>query len=241
MWDCHWDRLNIELELEPLIGRGSGSPQGAKLTTYLLANPGATMPDGSCVGTLVVQRAVDALEIVSFSAHAMDSRDRFIRSLERDGWILDHKKLKRALPVPLDLAGADDEVHSLLTKFALPVPKAHLDQAIDNHARGNWAASNSQLRTFFESLLDEIALRCDPTTQVPPGEARRQLLARIASPILRLDLNEWSADGKNFINGVMKRLHPMGSHPGVSDEDDCTFRLQLIILIARLLLRRVPS
>jgi hypothetical protein len=51
-------------------------------------------------------------------------------------------------------------------------------------------------------------------------------------------LNEWDDDGKGFINGLVKRLHPQGPHPGLSDEDDSTFRLHVVLLTATLLLRR---
>jgi hypothetical protein len=63
----------------------------------------------------------------------------------------------------------------------------------------------------------------------------------LSPPFLSRDLNEWSDDGKNFINGVFKRLHPQGSHPGLSDEEDYTFRLHLVLLIPRLLLRRLNT
>ena len=39
-------------------------------------------------------------------------------------------------------------------------------------------------------------------------------------------------------NGLFNRLHPEGNHPGLSDEDDSTFRLHIVIIVARLLLRR---
>ncbi|TIT17485.1 MAG: hypothetical protein E5W70_32070 [Mesorhizobium sp.] len=48
-------------------------------------------------------------------------------------------------------------------------------------------------------------------------------------------------EGKNFINGLMKRLHPQGAHPGLSDEDDSTFRLHIVLLSARLLLTRYDA
>ena len=51
----------------------------------------------------------------------------------------------------------------------------------------------------------------------------------------------WSNDGKNLVNGVLKRLHPQGSHPGLSDEEDCTFRLHLVLVLARFFLRRLDA
>ncbi|MBI3463554.1 MAG: hypothetical protein HY000_10925 [Planctomycetes bacterium] len=38
---------------------------------------------------------------------------------------------------------------------------------------------------------------------------------------------------KNFINGVFNRLHPQGSHPGLLDEEDCTFWVHLVLLVVR--------
>lgn len=88
--------------------------------------------------------------------------------------------------------------------------------------------------------MNEIAERLDPTgaTSTPTGHARRQLLANMSPPFLFGALNEWTGDGKNFTEGVFKRLHPHGSHPGLSNEEDATFRLQLVLIVARLLLRR---
>ena len=38
---------------------------------------------------------------------------------------------------------------------------------------------------------------------------------------------------------VLRRLHPQGADPGLSDEDDSTVRLHLVLLVGRQLLRRV--
>jgi len=44
-----------------------------------------------------------------------------------------------------------------------------------------------------------------------------------------------------FLQGLWKRLHPQGSHPGLSDEEDSTFRLHLMILTASYYLKRLDS
>lgn len=170
-----------------------------------------------------------------------DRSKDFVRALERDGYAIENQQLRRTLPPALNLPAADDEVHVLLNRHNLTTPKGHLDQAIDNHARGNWASANGQLRTFYQSLFDEIALLIDPQNAPQTSEARRQHLANLTPPFLSRDLNEWSDDGKNFVNGLWKRLHPLGSHPGLSDNEDCTFRLHLVLLAARLFLRRLDA
>jgi hypothetical protein len=133
-------------------------------------------------------------------------------------------------------------VHVLLTRYGLQTPKGHLDQGISAHSEGNWAAANAQFRTFLESFFDDIATLIDPQAQgTRNGETRRQLLANLPTPFLSRNLNEWSDDGKNFVNGTFKRLHPQGAHPGLSDEEDSTFRLHLVLLVARLFLRRLDA
>ena len=168
--------------------------------------------------------------------------EKVIRSLERDGFSFDEDwQMRRALPSEaVDLPEADDEVHTLLDAYGFETSKGHLDQAIAAHTRGDWAAANSQLRAFVESLLDEIAAGlASPSDSLPqPGHQRRQWLANLSPPFYGSGLNEWTNDGKGFLEGFFKRLHPQGSHPGLSDEDDSTFRLHLVLIVARLLLRR---
>jgi hypothetical protein len=151
-------------------------------------------------------------------------------------------KLRRALPEALDLPRADDEVHALLDKFQFATPKGHLDQAIAAHARGDWAAANAQFRPFVEGLLDLSAERLLPGAALPPGgHPRRQVLAQMNPPFFFADLNEWTGQGTGFFEGFYRRLHPQGTHPGLSDEEDSTFRLHLVLLVARLLLRRLKQ
>jgi hypothetical protein len=133
--------------------------------------------------------------------------DALLRSIERDGFVIDENRVvRRMLPEVLDLPAADDEVHILLDRHKLVTSKGHLDQGIRAHSEGDWAAANSQFRTFLESLFDEIALRVDsrnaPGTKT--GETRRQLLANLSTPFLSRALNEWSDDGKNFVNGASR-------------------------------------
>jgi hypothetical protein len=55
--------------------------------------------------------------------------------------------------IEAQLSATDDEVHQILKAYAFVTPLGHLDQAIEAHTRGDWAACNSQLRTFLESLF----------------------------------------------------------------------------------------
>lgn len=147
--------------------------------------------------------------------------------------------LRAALPEEVDLPATDDEVHQLRKHFNFVVPMGHFDQAIEAHTRGDWAAANSQTRSFLEGLLNDIAVQIEPqkASQQPSSENRRALLAECG--FLSKGRNEWTADGKNYVNGLFKMLHTDGSHPGLSDEDHSTFRLHLALITGRALLRRL--
>lgn len=150
--------------------------------------------------------------------------------------------LRRMLPddVPeLDFQEAESEIVQLLNKLNMPTPKGHLEQAISAFSREEWAASNAQLRTFFENYLDEIAVQLD-CDKSKTSKEKRDYLGNLKPPFLSTDLNEWHINNQKpqYIQGLMSRMHPEGSHAGLSEEDDCTFRLQITLITARLLLRR---
>ena len=168
----------------------------------------------------------------------------FLRALARDGFELTEEgTIQKTLPDTADLPQAQNELHALLDELNLTTVKGHLEQAIANHSDGEWASANSQLRSCLEGLFDEIAVlvASDKVGNVPTGHNRRQFLANTDPPFFKSQLNEWSPDGKNFVEGLFKRLHPEGSHPGLSDEEDSTLRLHMVIIVARYFLRRAKS
>ncbi len=139
----------------------------------------------------------------------------------------------------LNFREAESEIVLLLKQFGFQTTLGHLRQAIDCFARGEWAAANGQFRTFYESNLLEIAMKLGnsgPTDAV----GIRKFLGECSPPFLLSDFNEWHANPQKpqYTAGLMARLHPQGSHPGLSEEDDCAFRLQISLITARLLLKR---
>lgn len=190
-----------------------------------------------------VRTAVEA----SMPEYGKHEQAVFLRGLALDGYVVSWDEnsraplLRAALPDEVDLPAADDEVHQLLKHFNFAVPMGHLDQAIEAHTRGDWAAANSQARSFLEGLLNDIALQIDPqkASQQPSSENRRALLAEYG--FLSKNRNEWTADGKNYVNGLFKMLHTDGSHPGLSDDDHSTFRLHLTLVTGRAFLRRLNN
>ena len=236
-------RLNLEQDI-PSDTRLSVAKKCDLLGRILVERHGmliATADGNMTLGEAVVREGVKLMR-----DDAPETQIVFARALARDGYVVMLPEeygrqpwLRAALPEELQLPQTDNELHQLLKHFGFVTPLGHLDQAIDAHTRGDWAACNSQLRTFLESLYDEIACHVKPAEapQLASSENRRRLLADIG--FLSIARKEMSEDGKNYINGLFKMLHTEGSHPGLSDEDHSTFRLYVVLVTARAFLRRL--
>lgn len=241
-----FDQMILRLGLQDEIPSGTGLSVAKKC--YLLGREVTTSGDkliDTIDGTVTLSAAV-IQEAVHLLKHGSEHPEqvKFLRGLSRDGYTVSwdeydrNPQMRASLPEEIQLPDTDDEVRQLLKEFDFSTSLGHLTQAIDNHTQGKWAAGNGQLRTFLESLFDSIAihLRSTEASQLT-SENRRSLLAQIG--FLASDRNEWTADGKNYINGLFKMLHTEGSHPGLSDEDHCTFRLHIVLVTARTFLRRL--
>ena len=244
------DKFLLEQGLESVAQEGSKAARANTLAKLLITEPERLNEDGENLSDTVVEALIQhAIRGCTGYGETFDygyfqSRYGALhRGLERDGFTLEDGQLRRALPEALDLPEADDEVHALLDAYDLRTPKGHLGQAIAAHSRGEWAAANGQIRSFIESLFDEIAERLNGGAAglPPPGNQRREWLALRNPPFFIGALNEWAGQGTGFLQGFYRRLHPQGAHPGLSDEDDSTFRLHLVLLVARLLLRRLQQ
>lgn len=251
MTQAEFGKLLFRLSVQDCIPGDNATSVGKKIVALgrELAKNGQRMistVDGQVTLSEGVVRAAIAM---TPQRHAFsDLQNRFERALALDGFIIQWDEeggmepvLRAALPGEMDLPAADDEVHQILDYFHFTVSKGHLDQAIEAHTRGDWAAANSQTRTFMESLFEEIAHNVNQAeaSRLATSENRRTMLAHMG--FLSEVRNEWTQDGKSYINGLFKMLHTEGSHPGLSDEDRSTFRLHLVLLTARTFLRRLKN
>jgi len=133
--------------------------------------------------------------------HLTPRMEAFRRMLDLDGFAVSDQAIRRSLPADIGLPDAQDVITQLLSKHRFTTARGHLDQALDAHGRGDWAAANSQIRTFLEASLDEIAVRIDPSAgALKNGNPRCTKLA--ASDFLSRDLHEWEDNGQGFINGL---------------------------------------
>jgi len=181
----------------------------------------------------------------------IEFEDRFLHkhkflanSLKRDGYIIKGTVIKKLLPNEIEEAKTEDELSSLLDKFNFATAKGHLEQARNNHAQGNWAGANSQFRPFIESVLIDITKTILPDQKCESAGSAINLLSHTTNPsFLKSELNEVKNKRCEtpFVEGFWKRLHPEGSHPGLSDEEDSTFRYHISIVFAHYLLKRLEK
>ena len=165
-------------------------------------------------------------------------------SLKLDGYIIKGRTIKKMLPNEIEEAKTENELFTLLRQYEFDITKGHLEQAIKNHSQGNWAGANSQFRPFVESLLIDIAKKLAPNNKCESASSAINILSKsVNPPFLRADLNEVESNNCNkpFIEGFWKRLHPEGNHPGLSSEEDSTFRYHISIVIAHYLLKRLSN
>jgi hypothetical protein len=241
-------RLGLEASI-PFDSNLSVSKKAALLAREVASNGERVIPTMEGQMTLAEAVVREAVALTSVAPNPQQEQ-RLARALALDGFIIQWNEdpsvheapsLRAALPGEVDLPAADDEVHQLLKYFSFTVSMGHLDQAIDAHTRGDWAAANSQSRTFMESLFDGIAGHIDSVkaAAAASSENRRAMLA--SHGFLSVQCNEWTADGKNYINGLFRMLHTEGSHPGLSGENRSTFRLHLVLVTALTFLRRLKN
>lgn len=172
-----------------------------------------------------------------FSIDEFDRQhENLIRALERDGYIIKNRILEKKLPEDIALPQQRDELTRHLDKFNLNITKGHLGQAIKIHGSGDWAAANSQFRSFFESVLMDIAKILKPNQTVYDAMSAMKCLKGN-------DINFFTDKTNDFkyANGLWSRLQSEGSHPGLSDEEDCTFRYHTCLIYVRYLLKKLVA
>lgn len=208
---------------------------------YLLDNP--QMP-GILGDNLMYEIVEDVIsKSTSNYVHFDSTTNEFInypqlrRLLLKDGFVIKDGSLIRTFDNDIDFNHNETLLESFLKKYNFSTAKGHYSQASNAFNRGDWAACNSQLRSYVEELLNKIAERITGNTYTSSQEAKTSL-SKCNPPIFYKELNEWLDNGQGFFETFWKRLHPQGSHPGLSDEDDSIFRLNLVQITTLEILRR---
>lgn len=248
---ARFDHLVLRLGMEQYIPADttvSVAKKSAQLGRLILTDGTQVVQTLDGEVTLAEAAVREAVALTMSTDSPSPEQGRLVRALALDGFVIEWNDdcrtsplLRAALPEDIDLPATDDEVHHLLKHFSFAVALGHLDQAIEAHTRGDWAAANSQTRTFIESLFEQIAHNIDPVAAAAAGSSENRRAWLGEKEFLSKQRNEWTADGKNYINGLFKMLHTEGSHPGLSDEDRNTFRLHIALVTARTFLRRLKN
>lgn len=228
----------IAIEKDP----GVNTPLGRRDLSHAIIELAITAPDhtkhrNQSVWTkLVAGLRMDSFEIIEES-EAIEETDLWEDPKTKTILVL-RRMLPQDLP-ELNIREAENELVALLRDHNFQTATGHLNQAISNFSTGNWAAANAQFRTFYEEYLNEIAVKLGCSLS-ESAKSKRRYLGELDPPFLLSKYNEWdNNDNKpQYIQGLMSRMHPEGSHPGLSEEEDCTFRMQITLITARLFLRR---
>jgi hypothetical protein len=226
--------------MEESGNKGSLNQREIGIIKFLIDHPEKKGPLGANVVVEIIESLVE-------TRCRLDDLERefprLAHALNRDGYVIENSKLKTMLPEEVQLAETEDEFTTLLDQFEFLTAKGHYSQAVSAHTRGDWAAANAQLRACIESLFDTIAEKLvdDPVKLPATSDNKLTWLAQLNPPFLLQSLNEWEPSGKGFVQGFRKRLHPEGAHPGLSNEEDSTLRLHLVIIIASHYLRRLQT
>lgn len=229
------DRFSLELGIDNVISGNYLKEKETSIAKHLIANPEVLGPNGSVL----------VIEIIEYIANNHRSSESLIErypdlsnSLDRDGYELTDIGVRRKLPAELPLVEQEDQLITHLDKLGFGTAKGHYEQAIAAHARGEWAATNAQLRSFVEEFFNKAQ------SIVCPGQHATSIDRRIAlakAGFFIREYNEFLFNGTGFVEGFWKRLHPEGSHPGLSEQSDSTFRLHLVILVVHYFIERLEK
>lgn len=185
----------------------------------------------------IINRAVNNDYYFDSNINEFINYPQLRRLLLKDGFTIDNGKLVRIISYDLNFNNNETLLENLLNKYNLDIAKGHYNQASNAFNRGDWAACNSQLRSYVEELLNKLSEKITGTAPASSQDAKIAL-AKCNPPIFYKQLNEWLDNGQGFFETFWKRLHPEGPHPGLSDEYDSMFRLNLVQISTLEVLRR---
>lgn len=115
-----------------------------------------------------------------------------------------------------------------LEESGLKVEANHFDQAYRAFGQGDWESSNAQLRATFEGVLIRVtAMRFGWD-----GDSGGQALDVLNGKKL------FEKGEHDFLKGIWAMSHGNGSHPGLSNEAEALFRLNVIVAATQYVLDR---
>lgn len=229
------EEFAIKYDIEDEVSGQYLKEKETSISKYLIANPTNLGPNGSNLQYEILELAINRYKS-GFSFNSFNEQySELTNLLKKDGFEIVDNKIRSILPEQLPLVSQENELETLLVKNNFLVAKGHYEQAVSAHSRGEWASTNAQLRSFVEELFNEIQARVCPGNY-PTSHQKKEALAQ--NGFFINEYNEFLSNGNGFVEGFWKRLHPSGSHPGLSEEHDSTFRLHMVILVAHYFMKR---
>jgi len=209
--------------------------RSTSIIRYLIANPDALGPNGSALVIEIIEHLLQKSQGYEAPSEAYPS---LAHSLDRDGYELTDNGIRRKLPAELPLVEQEDQLIFLLKKHKFDTARGHYKQAVAAHSRGEWASANAQLRSFVEEFFNKA---CDAICPIESESSQEKKIALTKAGFFAVEYNEFLSNGTGFVEGFYKRLHPQGSHPGLSESSDSTFRLHLVVLVVHYFISRLDE
>ncbi len=215
------ERFTLELELEAIVSGQWTKEKQTSISKHLIAHGNEKSQSGAPL-------VVDVVEYLLKEASNSSDFRALKNCLASDGYELTDKSVRQSLPQAVPLPESENKLLAILKARGLNVAIGHYEQALAAHGRGDWAATNAQLRSFVEDFFNQ----CHVLLGAGAGQSSQQRKQDLAnSGFFISQYNEFSGNGTGFVEGFWKRLHPHGSHPGLSESADSTFRLHMVLLV----------
>lgn len=171
-------------------------------------------------------------EVVEDVAKEGPRTEVFLISLKADGYNITEDGTIVPLLATADTPAQEESVlKSHLSDLGWDVAKKHLTEGVSSYEHGNWAAANSQFRTFLEEAFNRIANNLPEGSNKLGGEARKFLQE---SEFL-------SEEEGTMVQSIFNFLHTKGSHPGLSEEFEARMRRYLVLVIALYFIEKFNS
>ena len=215
------ERFALELELEAIVSGEWIKQKETSISKHLIAHGNERSSSGAPL-------VVDVVEYLLREASYNSDFSALRNCLASDGYELTDKSVRQSLPQAIPLTESENKLLAILKARGLSVAIGHYEQALAAHGRGDWAATNAQLRSFVEEFFNQ----CHVLLNAGTGQSTQQRKQDLAgSGFFISQYNEFFGNGTGFVEGFWKRLHPHGSHPGLSESADSTFRLHMVLLV----------
>ncbi|MEW6066077.1 MAG: hypothetical protein AB1538_13095 [Bacillota bacterium] len=232
MTDAQLDNFFTKFGLQQIYRRlptGSAKLKRIQEVVAYLSRPGA-MKDTDDLWDRLILEIIEIL--YGKIGDKKSSWSNIEDALRADGYEIENGKVVLSLPQSGEVKQIYDKIEKKLGKMGLGVPLRHLEQARENYNLQLWESANASIRSFLEAVFNEIAekLPTYPQNGIDQGGKRRQFLAEV---------NFISKDESELLKHLFKILHTSGSHPGISNESDCSSRILMSVGIAWRVLSRV--